>query len=408
MNNEYIKPYQDETERCLRCGICLGFCPVYHAERHEGTVARGKIRMTRELLEGNLQLTPRLRKFMDLCLGCQACAESCPNKIPTDKIVAAARAQFVKDQGLPLVYYLALRWGLKNPAVMETVFASLGLARNLSLTKLLPHSLKEKEEILPPLPSKTFWEQYKAKPGSGKKVAYFVGCMTNLVSPQVGLTAVRMLEAHGYEVIVPKVYCCGLPHYSSGDMDTARELALKNLDIFTTYDVEAVLTDCGSCGSALREYPHWLKDQDQSKAQEFAGKVRDITEFLVNDAGIKPGSLALNRTVTYHDSCHLNRTMGVTREPRLLLKSLPGVEYREMIDANRCCGGAGTFNIKNPEVSMKILEHKMANTKATGADTLAVGCPSCRMQLALGARKFNVPVEILHPVELLAMSYGQK
>lgn len=362
--------------------------------------------MTRELLEGNLQLTPRLRQFMDLCLGCQACAENCPNKIPTAKIVAAARAQFVKDHGLPMVYYLALRWGLKNPAIMETVFASLGLARNLSLTKLLPHSLKEKEEILPSLPPKTFWEQYKAKPGKGKKVAYFVGCMTNLVFPQIGLTAVSMLETYGYEVIVPKVYCCGLPHYSSGDMPTARELALKNMAVFAAHEVEAILTDCGSCGSALKEYPHWLEDREQAKAREFAGKIRDITEFLVNDAGIKPGSLVLNRTVTYHDSCHLNRTMGVAKEPRLLLKSLPGVDYREMNDANRCCGGAGTFNIKNPEISLKILERKMAAAQGTGADTLAVGCPSCRMQLALGARKFNVPIEILHPVELLAMSYG--
>ncbi len=401
--NELINSYQDGVERCLRCGICLSVCPIYSEERHEGTVARGKVHLIRKLLEGKLQLTPRLRQYMDLCLGCQACVENCPSQVSTDKIVCAARAQFVKEKGLPLVYYLALRWGLKNPALMSALFTSLGLARNMALTKLLPRTLKDKEEILPPLPAQTFWQQYKKTKPSRRKVAYFVGCLTNLVYPQVGLATLRVLEVAGYEVIAPQAFCCGLPHYSSGDLETARELAGKNVALFDALDVDAILTDCGSCGSALKEYVRWL-DND-SRARKFSEKIRDVSEFIVNTAGLKPGMRSLGRTVTYHDSCHLNRSMGVVKEPRAILRTLPGVQYEEAVEANRCCGGAGTFNLRHGELSMKILGRKMDNVKATGADTIAVGCPSCRMQLSYGAKKNNVPVDVLHPVELLAMTF---
>jgi len=404
--HKIIEPYYDEAYDCIRCGVCQSVCPVFAVEKHEGTVARGKIRLVRELIEGKLELTPRLRSFMDLCLGCGACTENCPPKVRGDKIVAAARVQFVKNQGMPFIFNLGLRWVLKKPAITQWVFSSLGMARLITADNLLPRKLKELEKIVPPLPKENFWELYaRHKPYiSTKKIGYFVGCMTNLVFPQVGMAVVDILEKHGYQVIIPKAYCCGIPHYSSGDIDTARELATKNIDLFLKSGVETVLTDCGSCGGTLKEYQQWLKNKE---AQELGKKVRDISEFLVNEVKVRPGTREINSTVTYHDFCHLNRNMGVKVEPRKLLKDIQGVNFKELPEADRCCGGAGTFNFKHYDTSMKILKRKMENIASTSAQILTVGCPGCRIQLRHGIGKYlkNNVKDLLHPVELLAKTY---
>jgi glycolate oxidase iron-sulfur subunit len=401
---DIVEPYYDEAYHCIRCGVCHSVCPIYAAEKHEGMVARGKIRLVRELIEGKIELTPRLRSFLELCLGCGACTENCPPKVRGDKIVAAARAQFVKDKGLPLIFNIALRWVIKNPSMTQMMFSSLGLARSMAFNKLLPQKLKDLERIIPSLPKETFWQLYEERQSlkSKEKVGYFVGCMTNLVYPQVGIAILDILEKHGYEVVVPRPNCCGIPHYVSGDIETAKNLATKNIKIFLENNVDIILTDCGSCGGTLMEYAEWLEDE---KARNFSKKVRDITEFLVNEVKIHPGSKEKNCSVTYHDSCHLNRKMGVKEEPRKLLKKVTGIKYVELPEADRCCGGAGTFNMKHYDISMKILKRKMDNFATTKADILAVGCPGCRMQLSYGVENLGNGKKVMHPVEILAETY---
>jgi len=403
--HKIVEPYYDEAYNCIRCGVCQAHCPVFAVEKHEGTVARGKIRLVRELVEGKVELTPRLRNFMELCLGCGACTENCPPKVRGDKIVIAARTQFVEDQGLPFIFNIGLRWVLKNPGMTRGVFSSLGMARAAAANKLLPNKLKRLEEIIPPLPKETFWELYKKRQPlkSDKKVGYFVGCMTNLVFPEVGLAVLDVLEKNGYEVIVPQAFCCGIPHYISGDQAVARELAQKNMALFKESGVEVILTDCGSCGGTLKDYQEWF---DNAEARAFSAKVRDVSEFLVNEVKVKPGTKEIVVKVTYHDSCHLNRTMKVKAEPRTLLRSIKGLEFIEAQEADRCCGGAGTFSFKYYDISMKILNRKMNNMEDTGAEILAVGCPSCRIQLTHGVNKYGHNIKkVMHPVELLAHSY---
>jgi len=403
--HKIVEPYYDEAYNCIRCGVCQAHCPVFAVEKHEGTVARGKIRLVRELVEGKLELTPRMREMMELCLGCGACSENCPPKVRGDKIVIAARTQFVEDKGLPFIFNIGLRWVLKNPAMTQGVFSSLGISRATATNKLLPKKLKKLEEIIPPLPKETFWDLYKKRKPfkSDKKVGYFVGCMTNLVFPEVGMAILDVLENKGYEVVVPKAVCCGIPHYSSGDQITAHELAGKNMNIFKEKNVEVILTDCGSCGGTLKEYAEWFNSDE---AKSFSAKVRDVSEFLVNEVNVEPGDKEVNAKVTYHDSCHLNRAMKVKAEPRKLLKSIKGLEYLEAEEADRCCGGAGTFSFKQYDISMKILKRKIDNAENTGAEIFAVGCPSCRIQLSHGVNKYGQNIKkVMHPVELLAQSY---
>lgn len=405
-----MKPYQDYTDQCLRCGICLAHCPIYNEYLHEGITARGKIRLFKELFAGRLYPNPRFQHFIDMCLGCRACTENCPTKIPVAEIIYAARAQFGGNTALPLAYILALSQIRKVPDLEENIFATLGLIENEEThTKATLISLQELQESIPPLPSYTLRQSLEQRPRKtnppSKKVAYFPGCMTNLVYPQIGIALIKVLEARGYEILIPPTSCCGYHHYSSGNFTVARELAYKNIRSFNSLEVEWIITDCGSCGNSLKNYSHWLRTDDQDIIS-FSSKVKDITQFII-DEGIESGPLPLHSKVTYHDSCNLNRGMGISKEPRLLLTSLPGIEYKELPESNRCCGGAGSFNVEQPHLSRQILQRKMNMIKETGADTLAIGCSNCRLQLSYGIGTLKMPIRVVHPIELMAESLVQ-
>jgi glycolate oxidase iron-sulfur subunit len=223
--------------------------------------------------------------------------------------------------------------------------------------------------------------------------------------PEVAEATCRALAAIGYRVEVPAVHCCGMPHRVYGDEDTARRLARRNLEALEGY--ESIVTDCASCGAALKDYGELLGDDTPLAecARTLAGKVSDISEFLA-----KRGLPSLHGgnplRVTYHEPCHLGREQGVKAEPRELLKALPGIEYVEMRGADVCCGGAGSFCITHAALSQQIGEAKIASILATGASVVASGCPSCITQLSALLHGRGAEVRVCHPLELLAERLG--
>jgi len=165
------------------------------------------------------------------------------------------------------------------------------------------------------------------------------------------------------------------------------------------------VTDCASCCHALKNYAKYtaLSEDLSEQAKEFAGKVYDINQFLVDEAGLRVGTKALPQAaVTYHDSCHLNRNLNVTSQPREILKAIPGLEFKEMPEADWCCGAAGSFSIKYQDVSQKILERKTENIASTEAAYASAGCPACMMQLDYGSRHFAKSYQVKHPIQFLA------
>lgn len=403
-----IVDFTEEVYRCMRCGACTAVCPVFAVIQREPAVARGRLRLIREYLDGNQELTPKMRGYLDLCLGCRACAESCPPGVNTDRVIRAARAKFALDRGQPLVRQVLLRSVMNRPERFDRALGSLKLARSTGFSKLLPKTVGLRVNMLPPLPGQTFRERLAGldlKPGK-KKVGFFPGCLDNSVFPQVALASVRVLEKHGFGVIIPgDTVCCGVAHRNYGDLEGARQLAGQNIRAFAGAEVDVILTGCASCGSTLQEYGDlFAGEPGEEAAANFSRKVTDISRFL--EGLLEPGTSPVDAVVTYHDPCHMSRYQKIKEAPRKILSATPGVNLVEMAEADRCCGGGGTFNIFHYQLSMEILRRKIENAGRTGASILATSCPSCRIQIMHGIKRHGLAMEVLHPVEILARSYG--
>jgi glycolate oxidase iron-sulfur subunit len=237
-------------------------------------------------------------------------------------------------------------------------------------------------------------------------VAYFLGCVQGVMMAEGSKATVDVLAENGCDIVIPaNVKCCGMPMVGYGFKDEARDMARHNIDLLLGLNVDAIITDCATCGSSLKEYPHWLAgDPDYAgRAEAFAAKVRDISEFLV-EIGIRPPKGKVEATVTYHDPCHLCRAQGIREQPREMLRAA-GVELVEMEGADTCCGSAGTQLITHYHTSIGVLESKMDGVSATGAGIVASGCPGCQMQLGLGVKRRGLDAEVLHPSQLLARAY---
>ena len=246
-------------------------------------------------------------------------------------------------------------------------------------------------------------------PSLGKKrgrVAFFLGCAMSLVFPEVSRQTARILSQQGFEVVTPPdVKCCGAPHLAEGDRESARRLALINLDLFLGADADYIVTDCAGCGCALKEYEELLEGRaEHERLGSFREKGRDISEFLA-EVGIRTEELKpVPLTVTYHEPCHLVHGQGLSGPPRQVIGKIPGIELREMKESSWCCGMAGSFALKEIQTSRRLLERKLSHVKATGADVLITANPGCHLQLASGLRELGMKQPVLHIVELLGRS----
>jgi glycolate oxidase iron-sulfur subunit len=220
---------------------------------------------------------------------------------------------------------------------------------------------------------------------------------------------VRVLQKNGCEVVIPPgQVCCGALHLHSGLVDDARALARTNIDAMLSAGVEVILTNAAGCGSTLKEYYELLADDAayQKKAREFVRRMKDVTEFLA-ELGLNPEMRTLDITATYQDSCHLAHGQKIKTAPRQLLKSIPGLTYREMPMADICCGSAGIYNVAHTDMAMRILKSKMLHVNSTRAEVIATANPGCILQLMAGARLFGTNQRVVHVVELLDEAYSQ-
>ena len=233
------------------------------------------------------------------------------------------------------------------------------------------------------------------------RVGYFVGCATNLLFPDVAEATVRVLARNNVEVVIPRgQVCCGIPVYSSGDLKNAKDLAEQNLRVFRDLDIDCIITDCASCSAALKTEVHELLGVDR-----FPVPVYDLNEFLTGRIKLKKDFGELSMKVTYHDPCHLKRGQGIFREPRELIKMIPGVELIEMKGADDCCGGAGTFSFTHHELSRKVGSRKAENIRNTGAEYVSTPCPSCKMQIDDLLHHEGISCRTIHPVQIVDRAY---
>jgi len=408
--------------QCIKCGFCNYWCPVYQEELVESSVARGKQMMVRALVDGKLQFTREFTEHLNKCTLCGKCTLNCPTRVNTPDIIVAARADKVNSKGIALPLNIIYRWILPNRIIFGSVLRFASWCQNIFMPKTegtirhLPFFLSAlgKGRRVPQIAPRFLRQIVPVinKPPAGiktiKRVGYFSGCMTDYVFPDLGQKLIQLLNKNGVEVIIPREQgCCGAPVFlGAGDFKTGRKLANRNVQIFK--DVDCVVTDCATCGSAMKDYAKLLASTSEERENytEFANKIVDITQLLVDVLKLPPSALRISpgmegKTVTWHDPCHLSMHMGVVQQPRQILQSIDGIEYLEMTDADKCCGMAGIFSIYFYDLSKKIADKKINNIMNSKADIVATGCPGCKIQLIDGAIRNKAQVQIKHIIELL-------
>jgi glycolate oxidase iron-sulfur subunit len=281
----------------------------------------------------------------------------------------------------------------------------------LGVPRLLTGRVRDLEAMLPRMPRRPLRRVLPevSKPAGEEKrrVGFFLGCAQSLLFAKASAAAVRVLTRNGCTVVTPReTVCCGMPAKAYGRSDLAKRQAMHNIALFELADSAAIVTDCATCGSSLKDYGALLADDPAwaGRARSFSGKVRDVSEFLAQIPLERPTG-SFKARVTYHDPCHLRRGQGIWKEPRALLRLVEGLEFAEAPQADWCCGSAGSQLVTHYETSTKVLDRKMENLQATRPDYIASGCPGCQMQLMAGARRRKLDVEVVHPVELLARAY---
>jgi glycolate oxidase iron-sulfur subunit len=449
----------DLMRQCIHCGFCLPTCPTYAVLGVEMDSPRGRIYQMQAVADGRLEVSDDFVEHMYCCVGCRACETACPSGVQFGKLIEAAREQiqlttsavatqegpdrtstdeytltpgpttqptqsslaarllrrFFFDIMLPSRLILTLVFGglkLYQRSGLQTFVHSTGL---LDAINNLPTPFKGKlstpEALMDnargdiasaPLPEVT--------PAIGLcryRVGFISGCIMDQVFRDINEATIRVLTANGCEVVTPPQQgCCGALHVHGGEGQQGRSLARHNIDVFERYNCDFIIINSAGCGSTLKEYDHLLRDDPVyvKRAHAFSNKTKDISEFLMSiDLNRNLGEV--NRTVAYHDACHLLHGQKIKQQPRQLLKAIPGLALVDLKESDWCCGSAGIYNITNQEMGQQLLERKMNHVAETGAEIIATGNPGCMMQIAMGMRERGLPMEVKHPIELLDEAY---
>ncbi len=417
-----LLPLFDTIAQCNRCGFCQAGCPVFRVTGEEHSLARGRQSIARGLILGNMELSPEVIGALEDCLLCRGCTAHCFPGIKTDEIVTAIRHANIKRHGQPAWRRLLFGKILSSSKRLEAAGRMALWAKRHGLDKAaermglpgkLGKRLKTAIQVLPPMQTPAFLRRGTAQVPEPTKVlhrvGYFASCGLSFQYPEVVAATHRVLARSGCQITLLDNTCCGRPAQAYGDLDSARDIARKNLDRMAgAVELDVILSECGSCSTFLKDYQELLKDDPiyAPKAEALSKKVRSFSEFLVEIDALKDLG-ELSGTVTYHDPCHLSNRFGkITAQPRKVLKAIPGLTYKEMPEADWCCGAAGSYTFLHHAEAKGVLDRKMGNVQKTGAHILTTECPACMMHLDFGVRSHGLPVRVRHLSQVLDEAYG--
>lgn len=398
-----IEEYAEQITRCSHCSYCQASCPIFMEDMVESVLPRNRIEVImHSIIDKSMPLSPRALEIIDRCMLCTNCSQSCSSQVPIDDIVVAART-FINEQkgGLSGVKHL----------VMGKMLRQRGLTALMGKAGAMVQKVGIATKDMPPLAAKTFDKFYsgtvKAEGTTLGKVAYFVGCGTNFMYPDTGVATVNVLRRNGIEVLIPEgQVCCGIPSIAEGDIKSALEMVETNVRIFSDLEVDAIVTDCTSCGMMFKEKFAKLLEADDplhEKVSKITSQIWEVTDFL-NQQGLHvlPGSI--RSTFTYHVPCHRAWSPTVRHAPQQILSQIPEAEFRVLENPERCCGAAGAFYMTHRELSEGIRERRVQDIKETGAELVVTQCPVCRFYIGSALKEQDT--EVIHPMIMLARAYG--
>ncbi|WP_208115624.1 (Fe-S)-binding protein [Labedaea rhizosphaerae] len=400
---------------CVHCGFCLPTCPTYVLWGEEMDSPRGRIDIMKGGLRGDAFDANSVR-HLDQCLGCMACVTACPSGVQYDKLIEATRAQLERRVKRPRGERLVRRMVYSlfpYPRRLKVVrgplraYQATRLNRLLARTGLLgklPESLQAMEALAPKLGRvEKLPERTPAAGTKRKTVGLLTGCVQGTFFPDVNAATVRVLAAEGCEVVVPpRQSCCGALSAHAGREPEALAFAKRVIETFEAADVDAVVVNAAGCGSNLKDFAHQLRDEPgwAERAKALSAKARDVSE-LIDELGPVASYQPLTVTVAYQDACHLGHAQGVRAQPRRLLRTIPGIELRELTEPEICCGSAGTYNLLHPEPARELGERKANAVLATGAQLMVTANPGCWMQVATTLARMGKRLPVAHTVQVL-------
>ena len=412
-------------DACTHCGLCLPTCPTYRELGLETDSPRGRLYlMGAAFRDGDaVPLNDDWARYMYRCLDCRACETACPSGVHFGEIMEQARAIYELNTNRPAEEKfwrrLAFKEILPHRKRLDIIFGALWLYQRLGIRWLVQKSgllrfmgkLGEVESLMPKVANpylKSKLQEFTPSKGTARyRVGFISGCVMNQVFTETNLATVRVLIENGCDVIIPpEQTCCGALHVHNGVRDVGLDLARQNIDTFNTDELDAIIINAAGCGATLKEYGSLLERDPAyaEKSKMFSAKMRDISEFLA-EIDMKPPGGEIKRRVTYDEPCHLVHGQRSRLQPRTVLQSIPGLDFIELRESEWCCGSAGIYNITQPEMSARILERKMEHIADVNAEVVVTGNPGCALQLQVGVQKHNLPMKVMHPIELLDCSY---
>ncbi len=398
---------------CVHCGFCLQACPTYLVLEDENDSPRGRLMLMRGAVEGDLAIDdPSLTTHIDRCLGCRACETACPSGVPYGHLLEATRATMAMKR--PIGWMASTVLAVMANAPLRRVALGLArLARQLRLTKLLARLPGRTGFAFAMLEStRPVFRSHGTRGNSAPpraSVATLDGCVMEGLFDHTNDATQRVLARNGYRhVKAPGQQCCGALHAHAGDAEHAKALAKRNIEAFERSGADFIAVNAAGCGAMMKDYGHLLRDDPEwaERAANVSARVRDVSELLT-DAGPLPGG-RLPLRVTYDAPCHLHHAQRVVDAPMAMLRVIPGLELVPLPDADRCCGGAGIYNLVNPDIAAEVLGSKLETIRATEAVLVATGNPGCHMQIGAGLVRSGSRVRCVHPVELLDRSYNDR
>ncbi len=408
--------------------MCLPTCPTYDATHHERNSPRGRISLMRAIADGTLEITSTFADEMSYCLGCLACQTACPAGVNYATLFETARNDIQSagvDRSPKRRFWRAvtLRFLFTRPRVLRAFGRLLGFvqrsglqrwARQSGINRLLPADLRRLEPRAPVM-ARRFSHDLIARRETPRgrsryRVALLTGCIQDLVFPDINRDTADVLLANDCTVDTPSPQpCCGSLHAHNGDLETAATLARQMIATIAPAEYDAIITNAGGCGSHLRHYSTLLADDPHYRdaARLWDSKLRDVQEWLAEISFRPPTAQPFDTPVkaTYHESCHLVHGQKISRQPRAILSSLPGVSLVELPESTWCCGSAGIYALTQPDQAEALLARKVAHIQSTGAEIVATANPGCHLQVARGLEEAGARARVLHPVTLLARAY---
>lgn len=417
-----VRKLEDQLSVCTRCGMCQANCPLFAQTRKEADVSRGKIVLINGLIDQMFEDAKGVNERLQRCLLCGSCAHGCPSNVNTVEIFLKARVIIAQYLGLPFSKKILFKKILSSPETFNAIMGRVAPFQKLFFKKeqnsqgtscarvaspLLRHrhivSLKETAF------NKTLEDLDYRIQGKGVKVAFFVGCLIDKVFPNIAHSVVDVLKHFNAQVFIPANQgCCGIPAIASGDLETFEALVKNHVALFSSEKFDYLVTACATCSSTIINlWPSMLKHLDKNllnQIEALAEKTVDISWLMEKRFDIFSEISKDERekeVITYHDPCHLKKSLGVFNEPRQVILA-SGNELREMADSDTCCGMGGSFNLQHYDISSEIGFKKAKNIIDTGCSTVATSCPACMMQISDMLAKQQQQIQVKHPVEIYA------